>query len=119
MLRMRDDDRNRPDFEEHRNRIFAMHDGTARHARDASYLRWFQAITWADRGDRRQSRDLAIKAIAEDANIKDRPDCAEIGRRQYSNLRRFLEQYSSNSPNSDCFGDISQVLQVGHSRGHD
>jgi protein ImuB len=34
-------------------------------------------------------------------------------------LRRFLEQYSSNSPNSDCFGDISQVLQVGHSRGHD
>jgi hypothetical protein len=119
MLRMRDDDRNRLDLEGHRNRIFAMLDRTARHARDASYLRWFQAITWADLGDRGRSRDFAIKAIAEDTKIKDQPDCAEIGRRQYSNLRRFLEQYSSNSPNSDCFGDISQVLQAGQSGGND
>jgi hypothetical protein len=119
MLRMRDDDRNRSDSEGHRNAILAMLDRTAKHPQDASYLRCYQAITLADLGDRRQSRDLAIKAITTDAQIKDRPDCREIGRRQYSSLRRFLEQYSSNSPHSDCFGDISQLLQVGQVRGND
>jgi hypothetical protein len=115
MLRMRADDRNRPDREGHRNAVLSMLGESARHVRDESYLRWYQAITWADLGDRRRSREFAITAIAEDARIKDRPDCAVIGRRQYSHLRRFLEQYSSTSPNSDCFGYISQVLQIGRS----
>jgi hypothetical protein len=48
--------------------------------------------TWADLGGRRRAQELAIMAVPEDARIKDRPDCTDIGRRQYSHLRRFLEQ---------------------------
>jgi hypothetical protein len=115
MLRMQAGDRDRPDREGHRDAVFLLTGETARHVRDGSYLRWYQASTWADLGDRRRAQELAIMAISEDARIKDRPDCTDIGRRQYSHLRRFLEQYSSWSPNSDCFGYISQALQVGQS----
>src|SRR5262245_17714277 len=115
MLRMRADDRDRPDREGHRNAIVSMRGELARHVRDESYLRWYQIMAWADMGDQRRSRELAITAVTEDARIKDRPDCAEIGRRQYSHLRRFIEQYASASPNSECFGYISQVLQISQS----
>jgi hypothetical protein len=113
MLRMRVADRERPDSEGHRDSVLSIAPESARHMREASYLRWYQAMVWADIGDRRRSQALAIAAIAEDGRIKDHPGCSEIGRRQYSQLRRFLEQYSSWSPHSDCFGDISQHLQIG------
>jgi hypothetical protein len=113
MLRMQEKDRNRPDKEGHRDSALSAAAEVASHLREASYLRWYQAMVWADMGDRRRSQALAISAIAEDARIRDLPGCAEIGRRQYSSLRRFLEQYSAWSPNSDCFGDISQHLQIG------
>jgi len=113
MLRMQSGDRDRPDAEGQRDAVLAARSESASHPREASYLRWYQAMTWADIGDRKRSQALAINAISEDGRIRDQPGCEEIGRRQYSQLRRFLEQYSSWSPNSECFGDISQHLQIG------
>jgi hypothetical protein len=113
MLRMQANDRDRPDSEGHRDAALALRSESASHSREASYLRWYQAMVWADIGDRKRSQALAITAISEDGRIKDQPGSAEIGHRQYSQLRRFLEQYSSWSPNSDCFGDLSQHLQIG------
>ncbi len=113
MLRIQSEDRQRPDSEAHRDSVLSIPAESARHMPEASYLRWYKAMAWADLGERRRSQAMAIEAIAEDGRIKDQPGCAEIGRRQYSQLRRFLEQYSSWSPNSECFGDISQHLQIG------
>jgi hypothetical protein len=114
LLRMRDRDRDRPDRERHRDAILALRTKPTQNLQTVSYLRWFQAIALADAGDADGSHRLALSAFLEDAKSMGRPDSADIGRRQYSSLRRFLEQYSNSLRNPSLIGRVSQVLQVGH-----
>lgn len=116
MLRVREDQRDRPDAEGHGDAVLRLHvDLSARPGADervaASYLRWYQAIVLADRGDAQRSYELALASARDDARIMDRDDCRQIGRRQYTHLRRFIEQYSSILRNVDLVARISQVLQ--------
>ncbi len=114
MLRIRDRDQDRVDLEGYRDGILRIKIPAEQHPRDASYLRWYQSITMADAGDEDGSRQLALVAFSEDAKILDKPECSTIGRRQYSLLRRFIEQYSSELRHPTLIGHISQVLQIGH-----
>lgn len=79
----------------------------------SSYLRWYQAIALADIGDREHATQRSMIALAEDRKTMDLqvPGASEIGHRQYTQLRRFIENYSRywNDPNSVAY--ISQVLR--------
>jgi hypothetical protein len=114
LLRIKDQNRERLDAEGHREAILALKPTPAHHPRDVSYLRWYQAITLADAGDAEGSRRMAMTAFSEDAKIMDRPDCSGIGRRQYTLIRRFLEQHAHALRHPSLIGHVSQVLQIGH-----
>jgi hypothetical protein len=67
----------------------------------------------ADMGASEQAQRKALTTFADDAKLKTDPLHWEIGRRQYVQLRRFLEQYSPHLRNPSLIGMISQILQAG------
>jgi hypothetical protein len=80
-----------------------------------SYLRWYRSIALADSGASDRVRQSALEAFAKDADLMHRgPEFAEIGRRQYVQLRRFLEQYSRWLRHPELIGLIGQTLQARH-----
>jgi hypothetical protein len=117
MLRVREQDRDRPDRERHREAILALRPRACHNVRTVSWLRWYQAITWADAGNADRSLGTTLEALREDARSMALPDSGDIGRRQYSSLRRFIEQYSNVLRNPSLVGQISQWLQVGQDSG--
>jgi tetratricopeptide (TPR) repeat protein len=113
-LRLRDQDRDRRDVEHHREAILKLKPKAAQSVQTTSYLRWYQAITLADAGDAQGSHNKVLYACLEDAKVMNRPDASDVGRRQYSSLRRLLEQYSHVWQHPSLVGHIAQVLQIGH-----
>lgn len=77
-----------------------------------SYLSWFQAITLADMGAAAEADKRAMKAPIGDAELGSNPDYWDVGRWQYTLIRRFLEQNSPYLPNPSLMGRISQILQT-------
>lgn len=55
----------------------------------------------------------ALKARIHDAELRKNPEYWDVGGRQYTQLRRFLEQYSPYLHNPSLIGRISQILQTG------
>ncbi len=111
--RLQDGDRERPDAEGYRGKLLDLEATGANHPRDASYLHWYQAIALADGGAEEGARDKTFATLAEDGRIRNRPGCSDVGRRQYSTLRRFIEQHSSVWNHSHLVGRVSQALQAG------
>jgi hypothetical protein len=107
-------ERDRLDHEGHRDAILGLKPSSQTHPRDVSYLLWYQAIALADAGDAEGSRRMAVSAFAYDGKIMHRPDCSDIGRRQYTHVRRFLEHYAHVLRNPVLMGHIAQLLHVGH-----
>ncbi len=114
MLRERDQNPERDDRESHYDGIMRLKAKAPHSPRTASYLRWYQAIALADAGEAEDSRRRALDAFLKDAKIMDLPQCEDVGRRQYSSLRRFIEDYSRVLRNPSLLGQISQILQAGH-----
>ena len=112
LLRVRDGNINRPDVEGHQEAILAVKPEPDDDPVGVSYLSWFQAITLADMGIDEQSNERALKALSYDAKLKDNPKYWEIGGRQYTQLRRFIDQNSSQLRNQSLIGRISQILQT-------
>jgi hypothetical protein len=112
LLRVRDGNINRPDAEGHQEAILAVKPEPDDDPVGVSYLSWFQAITLADMGIDEQSNERALKALSYDAKLKDNPKYWEIGGRQYTQLRRFIDQNSSQLRNQSLIGRISQILQT-------
>lgn len=117
LLRIRDQNIDRPDTEHHRDAILALHPESAKDPSGSSYLGWFQAIALADIGSGEQAQRKALDTFAFDAKLRTNPKYREIGRRQYMLLRRFLEQFGPQLHNPTFIGRISQVLQAGNSKG--
>jgi tetratricopeptide (TPR) repeat protein len=113
LLRIRDRNRERSDSERHREAILQLKPGRALRPVDASYLRWYKAIVLADGGDGDGAHRLAVTALREDTKLRGRPDSSDIGRRQYSHLRRLIEHYSPVLQHPTHVGRISQMLHVG------
>jgi len=111
LLRIRDYSLERPDTEGNRDAILALKPQPEDHPVGLSYLGWFKAITLADMGAAEDSNAKALKTFGIDMTLKD--EYSEIGRRQYVQLRRFLEFYAPYLRNPSLVGRISQVLQAG------
>lgn len=114
LLRAKDKDIDRPDIERHREAILTLQPAEITHPSQDSYFRWYRAIALADAGDADSCRRMALAAFSEDAKIMDLDDCRDVGRKQYKDMRRFLEDTSDYLRNPSLIGHISQVLQIGH-----
>jgi hypothetical protein len=115
LRRIKDQDRDRVDSERHRESILKLQPQERQDPDDVSNLRWDQAITLADAGDGEGSRRKALVAFSEDAKIMNQTEDTDIGRRQYTLLRRFIEHNASVLQHPSLVGHISQILQIGHS----
>ncbi len=111
LLRVSESDLLRHDAEGHAEAIMRLTEADGDHPVGVSYLHWFQCIVLADRGSEDAS-GRALDRLAADAQLVDRPDCLEIGRRQYVLLRRFLEQYSQAFRDREQIGLISRHLRA-------
>lgn len=122
MLRQRDNNINRMDQEGYLEKTLQVQPMPGDSLADLSYLNWYQAIALADLGNGDLARRKAISAYAEDSRLmkdqsallNDEDLILEIGKWQYTNLRRFLESYSNFLRNPSLIGSIAQVLQVEH-----
>jgi hypothetical protein len=113
LFREKDNNPERPDKEGHGRAIIAVENKHGDHPKGPSYLGWYQAIVLADQGAAEESRQMALKTRIYDAKLMADPRHWEIGRRQYQQLRRFLEQYLPFLCNHSLIGKISQELQRG------
>jgi hypothetical protein len=112
LLRIRDQNRDRPDSEGHLDAILALHPQLRDDAGGLSYLGWFQAIALADLGATEEAQRKALKTFTDDSKLKADPEYFEIGRRQYVQLLRFLDGYAPYLRNQTITGRISQILQA-------
>lgn len=112
LLRVRDGSVDRPDTEGHRDAILALRSEEGDDDKARSYLGWYQTITLADLGQADRAQARALETFAHDAVLKNDPTHWEIGRRQYVQLRRFLEWYQPFLRHRELIGRISQVLQA-------
>jgi hypothetical protein len=113
----------RPDLDGYRDAIASLDGSQAASERDASYLRWYQAIANADAGREEAVREGVLRAIAMDAILIGRDDvqasaseladagALEVGASQYNVLRRFIEDNLTYLNNHQLMGLISQSLQ--------
>lgn len=113
MLRLSDKNLHRDDTEDHAAAILGISPSLSTPPDSVSYLEWYQAIAWADRGHEKNAYELTIRRVREDAKLMNERDSFGIGRRQYSQLRRFIEQYASMLRHPTLVGRISQALQSG------
>ena len=114
LLRINDDDVDRPDIENHREAILKLEPSAQQKDENISYLRWYKAITYADLGDEGNSKKWALTAFTKDSVIINKPEITSVGRKQYTRIRRFIEQFYNVLRNPNYIGYISQILQFPH-----
>jgi hypothetical protein len=114
LLRVREGTRERADVEGHRDAIGDLKPEAGDDPVGVSYLSWFQTIALADAGATDASRRKALTTLVDDGRLMG--DYLEVGRRQYTMLRRFLEQNSRVLRNPTLIGAVSQILQAGSRR---
>lgn len=108
-LRISENDPNRLDGEKNFQKILALKPGSEL-SLSASYLRWFQVFILADMGKYEDAQKRAQAAIALDIRYATREDETEVGRRQYSELRRLLESFSRFWRDPKSIARVSQIL---------
>lgn len=111
LLRIKDEDVDRPDHENHREAILKLEPAVQQKDENVSYLRWYKAITYADLGDEENSKKWALTAFTKDSIIINKPEITSVGRKQYTRIRRFIEQFFNVLRNPNYIGYISQILQ--------
>jgi hypothetical protein len=72
---------------------------------EGGYLRWYQAIALAELGSEEAMRRASLHAYAEDARLG-------VPVRQYTLLRRFLDQHAESFRYPALIGQLSQLLQT-------
>lgn len=113
LLRTRDGSVDRPDQERHRDAIMALSALPGDDPKGLSYLGWFQALTLADMGVADAAQNKAVTTLSSDSVLKQDPQHWEIGRREYTLIRRFVEQFLPWLRNHSQVGQIAQILQAG------
>lgn len=112
-LRIAENDPNRLDAEKNFQKILALKPGSEL-SLSASYLRWFQVFILADMGKYDDAQKRAQAAIALDIRYATKEDETEVGRRQYSELRRLLESFSRFWRDPKSIARVSQILNSAH-----
>ncbi|HSG44720.1 MAG TPA: hypothetical protein VLA72_16345 [Anaerolineales bacterium] len=113
-LRIAENDRDRFDVEKNFQKILALKPGRDEPYVSTSYLRWFQIFVLADMGKFDDAQKRAMSAITDDLKFSNSEDSSEVGRRQYSELRRILEQFSRYWRDTQSIARVSQVLNSAH-----
>jgi hypothetical protein len=112
-LRIAENDPNRMDVEKNFQKILALKPGTEL-SLSASYLRWFQVFILADMGKYDDAQKRAQAAISLDIRYGTREEETEVGRRQYSELRRLLENFSRYWRDPKSIARVSQIINSAH-----
>jgi len=113
-LRIAENDRERFDTEKNFQKILALKAGRDEAYVSASYLRWFQVFVLADMGKFDDAQKRAMSAITDDLKYISSEGLTEVGRRQYSELRRVLEQFSRYWRDTQSIARISQIINSAH-----
>ena len=112
-LRIADNDPERMDVEKNFQKIVSLKPGNEQ-SLTASYLRWFQVFILADMGKYDDAQKRAQSAIVLDSRFATKEDATEVGRRQYSELRRLLEDYSRYWRDQKSIARVSQIINSAH-----
>ena len=108
-LRIAENDPERMDVEKNFQKILALKPGNEL-SLSASYLRWFQVFILADMGKYEDAQKRAQAAVALDIRYAAREEQTEVGRRQYSELRRLLENFSRFWRDPKSIARVSQIV---------
>jgi hypothetical protein len=108
-LRIAENDPNRMDVEKNFQKILSLKPGNEL-TLSASYLRWFQVFILADMGKYDDAQKRAQAAVALDIRYATREEEVEVGRRQYSELRRLLENFSRYWRDPKSIARVSQII---------
>ena len=108
-LRIAENDPNRMDVEKNFQKILALKPGNELNL-SASYLRWFQVFILADMGKYDDAQKRAQAAVALDIRYATKEEEVEVGRRQYSELRRLLENFSRYWRDPKSIARVSQII---------
>jgi hypothetical protein len=111
-LRIAENDRDRSDVEKNFQKILALKAGSQEPYFSASYLRWYQVFILADMGKYDDAQKRATYAISEDIKYANKDKGTEVGRRQYTELRRFLEQFSRYWRDTKTIARVSQIINT-------
>jgi hypothetical protein len=111
-LRVRDNDPTRQDTEDHRDEILKINGRSNDRLVDLSYLHWYQAIALADLGAKDDANAKVLDQLAQDAKLMTKPECFEIGRREYVLLRRFLSHFGKYLHHPEISAQISRQLYM-------
>lgn len=114
LLRIKDDDINRLDHENHREGIIKLKPSKQQKDEYVSYLNWYKAITYADLGDEQSLKEGVFNTFAEDGIIMNKPEITSVGKRQYTRIRRVIEEFFNYLRNPNLMGYIAQKLQTPH-----
>ncbi|MFX1480901.1 MAG: hypothetical protein ACFFCI_22680 [Promethearchaeota archaeon] len=114
LLRIKDENIDRTDSEDHRNDILKLEPTDQQKDENISYLNWYKAITYADLGDNESLQDAVFTAFEFDGIVMNKPVTTSVGRRQYTRIRRFIEEFFNYLRNPSLMGYILQKLQTPH-----
>ncbi|MEO8150775.1 MAG: hypothetical protein ABI723_24290 [Bacteroidia bacterium] len=112
LLRLKDNDKDRVDVEDHAKSILNLVPNENDETKGKSFLNWYQAIIYADSNAESTLKKKCIENYGEDSAIRNHDGNEDIGGTQYTELKKFLEQYSSYLRNDRLIGSISQVLSI-------
>ena len=103
----------RSDSEDHSGAILKLNESDTEDPKEASYLRWYKTIVYADAGNEYKVRQWTLNAVQEDKVLKD----PEVGGAQYVMIRRFIDNNLPFLKNHTLMGLISQDLQYASRSG--
>jgi tetratricopeptide (TPR) repeat protein len=116
-LRILEQNPERIDVEKNFEKILALRVGPKEEKENyssASYLRWYQVLVLADMGKYDDAQTRAMSSVREDIKYASKDENNEIGRSQYTELRRQIEQYSRYWKDTKSIARISQILKQFH-----
>ena len=112
--RILDNSKDRIDREDHIGTILKLNESETKDPREASYLRWYKTIAYADTGNEYKVRECILNTVQED-RLLDHP---EVGGAQYVMIRRFIDNNLPFLGNHTLMGLISQDLQYASRSGN-
>ncbi len=113
-LRIAENDRERIDAEKNFQKILALKPCAEDTFTSRSYLRWYQVFVLADMGKYDDAQKRAMATITEDIKVANKDETTEVGRRQYTKLRRTIEEYSRYWHDTKSIGRVSQIINSAH-----
>lgn len=118
-LRIYEEDPQRMDMEKNFQKILSLKNGIEDEKKDytsASYLRWYQVFVLADMGKYDDAQKRAMSSVTDDIKYSSKDENTGIGRIQYTELRRQIEQFSRYWRDTKSIARVSQILNQFHGR---